>query len=108
MYEKMAEQITAATAVLKDQHTACDEIDKILTTMIIESRPVYVGLSVDVGYLMVSDEQLKTPLKIELPPNDSKIQAQVVEELRALIEKASSPAIIVDGSKSVQSPSKAF
>lgn len=95
----MAKYITASTVVLKSQHTACDDIDQILTTMMIESRPVYIGLSVDVGYLMVSDEQLKTPLRIELPPNDARIEEHAVDELRSLIEKASNPAIIVDGSQ---------
>ena len=95
----MAKEITAEAIVLKDQHKACDQIDEVLTKMMVESRPVYIGLSVDVGYLMVSDEQLKTPLKIALPPNDPKIEGQVVEDLRSLIEKASKPAIIIDGSR---------
>ena len=99
MYEKMASQITAATLVLKNQATAAEDIDRVLTTMMIESRPVYIGLSVDVGYLEVDDSRLKTPLAIELPPNDPSVEKKVVEELRALLEKANHPSIIVDGSK---------
>lgn len=99
MYHQMAKYITASTVVLKDQHTVCDDIDRILTTMMIESRPVYIGLSIDVCYLMVSDEQLKSSLKIELPPNDAQIEEHAVGELRSLIEKASNPAIIIDGSQ---------
>jgi pyruvate decarboxylase len=99
MYEKMAGHITAATLVLKNQATAAEDIDRVLTTMMIESRPVYIGLSVDVGYLEVDDSRLKTPLSIELPPNDPSVEKKVVEELRALLEKANHPSIIVDGSK---------
>jgi pyruvate decarboxylase len=55
MYEKTAAQITAATLVLKNQATAAEDIDHLLTTMMIESRPVYVGLSVDIGYLDIDD-----------------------------------------------------
>jgi pyruvate decarboxylase len=99
MYGKMAAQITAATLVLKNQATAAEDIDRILTTMMTESRPVYVGLSVDVGYLEVDNARLKTPLSIELPPNDKSLEADVVAELRGMLEKASNPIIIVDGSK---------
>jgi len=106
MYQVMAKEITAEAIVLRDQSTACDQIDEILTKMIVESRPVYIGISVDVGYLMVSDEQLKTPLKVVLPPNDPKIEAQVVEDLRSLLENSSKPAIIVDGSQSIQMSSQ--
>jgi TPP-dependent 2-oxoacid decarboxylase len=100
MYEKMAAHITAATLVLKNQATAAEDIDRVLTTMMIESRPVYIGLSVDVGYLEVDDSHLKTPLAIELPPNDPSVEKKVVEGLRVLLEKANHPSIIVDGSKS--------
>jgi pyruvate decarboxylase len=99
MYEKMAAQITAATLVLKNQATAAEDIDRTLTTMMIESRPVYVGLSVDVGYLEVDDARLKTPLSIELPPNDRSLEADFVAKLRGMLEKASHPIIIVDGSE---------
>jgi len=99
MYEKMAAQITAATLVLKNKATATEDIDRILTTMMIESRPVYVGLSVDVGYLEVDDAPLKTPLSIELPPNDKSVEVEVVAKLRDMLERASHPIIIVDGSK---------
>jgi pyruvate decarboxylase len=99
MYEKMAAQITAATLVLKNQATAAEDIDRILTTMMIESRPVYVGLSVDVGYLEVDNARLKTPLSIELPPNDKSLEADVVAGFRGMLEKATHPIIIVDGSK---------
>lgn len=97
MYEKMAAQITAATLVLKNQATAAEDIDRILTTMMVESRPVYVGLSVDVGYLEVDNARLKTPLSTELPPNDKSLEADTVTELRGMLEKASHPIIIVDG-----------
>jgi len=83
MYEKMAAQITAATLVLKNQATAAEDIDRILTTMMVESRPVYVGLSVDVGYLEVDNARLKTPLSTELPPNDKSLEADAVAELIA-------------------------
>jgi len=99
MYEKMAAQITAATLVLKNQATAAEDIDRILTTMMVESRPVYVGLSVDVGYLEVDNARLKIPLSTELPPNDKSLEADAVAELRGMLEKASHPIIIVDGSK---------
>ncbi|KAF5640059.1 pyruvate decarboxylase [Fusarium tjaetaba] len=56
MYENMAKHITAATVVINYAPTAAREIDESLTTMMRESRPVYIGLSVDIAYEMIDAE----------------------------------------------------
>jgi pyruvate decarboxylase len=101
MYEEMAKQITAATSVLWEADTACSEIDRLLTTMMQQSRPVYLGLPLDVGQEPCSDEGLKTPLVTKLTPNDENTERQVIEEIINRLNHAKHPIIIIDGCKFV-------
>ncbi|KAF5558715.1 pyruvate decarboxylase [Fusarium phyllophilum] len=97
MYENMAKNITAATVVINYAPTAAREIDETLTTMMSESRPVYIGLSVDIAYEMIDAQGLNVPIPTELLPNHPALEESVVEEIRKLIKRSNNPAIIVDG-----------
>ncbi|EWG48950.1 pyruvate decarboxylase [Fusarium verticillioides 7600] len=97
MYENMAKNITAATVVINYAPTAARDIDEMLTIMMHESRPVYIGLSVDIAYEMIDAEGLNVPIPTELPPNDPSIEETVIEEIRNLMERSNTAAIIVDG-----------
>ncbi|KNB09293.1 pyruvate decarboxylase [Fusarium oxysporum f. sp. lycopersici 4287] len=99
MYENMAKNITAATVVINYAPTAPREIDEALTVMMRESRPVYIGLSVDIAYEMIDAEGLNVPIPTELHPNDSALEGIVVEKIRKLMERSNNPAVIVDGGK---------
>ncbi|KAH7188107.1 thiamine diphosphate-binding protein [Fusarium flagelliforme] len=97
MYESMAKNITADTVVIDYAPTAASEIDRVLATMMRESRPVYIGLSVDIAYELIDAEGLDVPILIDLQPNDPTLEDKVVDEIRKVIERAENPAIIVDG-----------
>jgi len=97
MYENMAKHITAATTVIDNPPTAAAEIDRVLGTMMLESRPVYIGLSTDIAYEMISSAGLESPISTTLPPNVPEVESVVVEKIRAVIEKAENPVIIFDG-----------
>ncbi|KAF5643814.1 pyruvate decarboxylase [Fusarium sp. NRRL 52700] len=97
MYENMAKNITAATVVINYAPTAAREIDETLTTMMRESRPVYIGLSVDIAYEMIDADGLNVPIPTGLQPNDPAQEESVVKEIRKLMEKSNNPAIILDG-----------
>ncbi|KAM0244500.1 hypothetical protein ACHAP5_006181 [Fusarium lateritium] len=97
MYENMAKHITAATAVINHAPTAAQEIDNALSVMMRESRPVYIGLSVDIAYEMIDAEGLESPIQTGLQPNDEALEEKVVGNLRNLIEGSERPTIIVDG-----------
>jgi pyruvate decarboxylase len=99
MFEKMSRHITAATIVLRDPVTATKDIDEALTTMVRESRPVYIGVPTDVALVQVSDDGLKTPIPRILPGNNPKIEKEIVSKIRSLIDGASKPVIVVDGGK---------
>lgn len=97
MYENMAKHIMAATTVIDNPPTAAAEIDRVLNVMMRESRPVYIGLSADIAYDMISAEGLKSPILKTLPPNVPEIENNVVQQIRDVVEKAGNPIIIVDG-----------
>jgi pyruvate decarboxylase len=99
MYEQMSKFISGATTVLNDPATAAAEIDRVLKVMLYESRPVYVGVPVDVAYVPISDEGLSSPLPRSLPPNNGSTTRQALTEIRLLLERASSPVVILDGGK---------
>ncbi|RKL44334.1 putative pyruvate decarboxylase C13A11.06 [Fusarium proliferatum] len=96
MYENMAKKITAATVVINYAPTAAQEIDETLTTMMRESRPVYIGLSVDIAYEMIDAEGLNVPIPIKLLPNDpaleeSAVRHGVLKESHELIKLTNFP-----------------
>ncbi|OQO04459.1 hypothetical protein B0A48_09381 [Cryoendolithus antarcticus] len=97
MCHEMAKHISCDTTVLLDPKTAPTEIDRVLSTMLYESRPVCIGVAVDVSHLEVDASGLKTPLKTTLPPNDAAKEAELVTQLRSLLDQKQNPIIIVDG-----------
>lgn len=93
----MARYISCATTVLMDPKTAPAEIDRCFSTMLMESRPVYIGVPVDMSHLMCDGSALKTPLERSLPPNVPTKEQGMVQSLRSLLETKKSPIFIVDG-----------
>lgn len=93
----MTKHITVATTLLDDPAKAASEIDRVLTTMMIESRPVYIGVPTDLSHFPISGKALQDPLNVTLPADDEKLTKTTVEEIRSLIEKAPSAILIIDG-----------
>ena len=93
----MAKHISVDTTVLLDPQTAPAEIDRCLTVMMQQSRPVYIGVPVDMSYLECDGSTLRMALPRALPTNDPSIQKQVVNQLRQWMEHSYNPIIIVDG-----------
>ncbi|KAF2811336.1 DHS-like NAD/FAD-binding domain-containing protein [Mytilinidion resinicola] len=93
----MAKHITAATTVITNPPTAAAEIDRVLNMMMRESRPVYVGLSVDIAYEMISSAPLASPITTSLLQNNPELERKVIAEILSKIERAAEPIIIVDG-----------
>jgi pyruvate decarboxylase len=97
MYHEMVKHISADTVVLSDPKTAADDIDRVLNTMLRESRPVYIGVPVDMSHLECDAHGLEIPLETKLSPNDADLEQKVVVEIRSCFEQKRSPIIIVDG-----------
>ncbi|KAI9690356.1 MAG: hypothetical protein M1822_009318 [Bathelium mastoideum] len=93
----MSSQITTATTVLNDADVAAAEIDRVLNTMIFDSRPVYIGVPTDIAYEPISDKGLQQSLTSELPLNDPSLERKVLVELRSWMETKARPVLIMDG-----------
>jgi TPP-dependent 2-oxoacid decarboxylase len=61
-FERIFREVTAAQAVL-DPRTATQEIDRVLLTALNTSKPVYLGVPLDVANAPVLGEPLRTPLR---------------------------------------------
>lgn len=73
MYHEMAKHISVDSTVLLDPATAPAEIDRCFSTMLQESRPVYIGVPVDMSHLECDASGLQEPLSNVLSPNDESI-----------------------------------
>jgi pyruvate decarboxylase len=97
MYHEMAKHISADTVVLNDPRTAATDIDRVLNTMLRESRPVYIGVPVDMSHLGCDAHNLGMPLETDLSPNDAVLEEKVVVDIRSWLEHRKNPIIVVDG-----------
>jgi pyruvate decarboxylase len=93
----MVKHISVDTVVLSDPETAPSEIDRCLTAMMQQSRPVYIGVPVDMSHLACDASGLQEPIPCALPANDQQLERQVVQVLRNWMEISKNPIIIVDG-----------
>lgn len=93
----MAKHISVDTTILLDPNTAPTEIDRCLTTMMQQSRPVYIGVPVDMSHLECDASGLSNLIPRTLSLNDMVLQKRVVSELRRIMESSDHPIIIVDG-----------
>ncbi|RMY79704.1 hypothetical protein D0862_13065, partial [Hortaea werneckii] len=97
MYHEMVKHISVDTAVLTDPATAASDVDRCLNTMLYESRPVYIGVPVDMSHQIISSIGLKTPLVRRLPPNDMNEESNVIQEITSRLRISKYPIIILDG-----------
>lgn len=114
----MAKNITVAQTVIDKTWEAAAEIDRVLNgrvnrravasrtdfppAMLYYSRPVYVGIAVDIVPLPISTESLRTPLVTELPLNDPALEREVIEKIASEVTSVEKTVVIVDGCKSIQ------
>ncbi|KAK9327184.1 thiamine diphosphate-binding protein [Lipomyces starkeyi] len=97
MYHEMVRNITVASTILDDPTMAAFEIDRVLNAMVYFSRPVYIGVPVDIGPQTISSVNLETPLQMSLPPNPTELENIVVDKITSLFSSRKNPIIIVDG-----------
>ncbi|GAA3659076.1 alpha-keto acid decarboxylase family protein [Microbacterium marinilacus] len=83
-FVRMFAEVTAAQAVL-DGEDAAAEIDRVLETMLATSKPVYLGVPLDVARAGVDASRLATPLA--RPASDPDAVAAFAEALRARVER---------------------
>lgn len=97
MYREMVKHISVDTAILTDLETAGADIDRCLNSMLYHSRPVYIGVPVDMSHRLIPDAGLSKALQTEMPPNDKQEEDAVVGEILKRLRSSSYPVIIADG-----------
>lgn len=90
-FERVYSNVTAATAFL-DFENAKEEIDRVLSIMIREQKPVYIALPVDVCGALIDDESA-----IITPKSDENSLNEAVDHIFRLLNGAKSPVILADG-----------
>lgn len=116
----MSENISVAQAILDDPTKAASEIDRVLQACWVKARPVYIGmflltlhhkyahkyawkltstspgLPTNVVFREVDAKLLETPLDLEIPPNNTETEDEVVSVISDLIYKSSNTIILAD------------
>ena len=91
--KKVFDEITVASAVLDDPHTAFSEIDRVLSAAKRFKRPVYIELPRD----MVGSHgnASHTPRELQIPGDPDALK-EAIEEAVAWLNRATKPVILAD------------
>jgi len=90
---RVFQDLTCAQAVLTNEHTAADEIDRVIRTMIQEQRPGYIEVPRDlIGHVIDAPDHDITP---ELPPVDPGALEDALEDVMHELRAAKTAAIHV-------------
>jgi indolepyruvate decarboxylase len=90
---RVFQDLTCAQAVLTNEHTAADEIDRVIRTMIQEQRPGYIEVPRDlIGHVIDEPDHDITP---ELPPVDQGALEDAIEDVMHELRAAKTAAIHV-------------
>jgi indolepyruvate decarboxylase len=90
---RVFQDLTCAQAVLTNEHTAADEIDRVIRTMIQEQRPGYIEVPRDlIGHVIDEPDHNITP---ELPPVDQGALEDALEDVMHELRAAKTAAIHV-------------
>ncbi|KAJ3150465.1 Pyruvate decarboxylase 1 [Geranomyces michiganensis] len=94
VFARMSEEITVAQASLTPENAA-HEIDRVLRLCVLKRRPVYIALPTDVAAKTIIADMKPLNLTREVNPPDA--EAEAVDLILKILEKAERPAILVDG-----------
>lgn len=95
-FGQMAAHVTAAQTNLLDPRTAAEQIDQVLRQCIIQSRPVYIELPVDMVAVPILADGLNVDISVhseEFDPSLDDTTAKVLDKIYA----AKKPIILIDG-----------
>ncbi|KAK5062834.1 hypothetical protein LTR84_004909 [Exophiala bonariae] len=97
VFANIYKQVTVAQANLHNTETATSEIDRVLRTAWLKSRPVYIELPSDMVTKEVPAESLNQPLDITFPENNQAVEIAVAENILSRLYSAKRPVLLVDG-----------
>lgn len=89
-FEKVFSNVTAATAYL-DFDNAKEEIDRVISVMIKEQKPVYIAIPMDVCYAQIDDES-----GITEPQSDEKSLNEACSHILKILNDSQAPVVVGD------------
>lgn len=89
-FSEMAKEVTAATTMLTEENAA-SEIDRVLETALLEKRPVYINLPIDIAHKAI----VKPAKALQTEKSSGEREAQLAEIILSHLEKAAQPIVIV-------------
>ena len=93
--KKIFEEVTVASAVLDDPHTACQEIDRVLSEAVRIKRPVYIELPRDITFARVKPPHQASVPRAEDTSDPNTLQA-AIDDAVMMINESQQPVVIAD------------
>jgi pyruvate decarboxylase len=94
-YVKMEEPINKTQAILLNDATMADEIDRVIVECVKSRLPVTIYIPMDGVSVPLDATRLQTPLDITIK-NDPHIEDRLVARILEEIKKATNPSILAD------------
>jgi pyruvate decarboxylase len=94
-YVKMEEPINKTQAILLNDATMADEIDRVIVECVKSRLPVTIYIPMDGVSAPLDATRLQTPLDITIK-NDPHIEDRLVARILEEIKKATNPSILAD------------
>jgi pyruvate decarboxylase len=95
-FKQMSEKISHTATTVLDAANAPEQIDNALRAACIYQRPVYLALPTNIASAECDSTRLKSPLNLQLEPNEPEAEEEVLEAVIHMIGKAKRPIILVD------------
>jgi pyruvate decarboxylase len=96
VFKNMSAQVSVAVASLNETREAAQLIDHAIEQCWVKSRPVYIWLPTDMVKQKIEGERLKTPLKLEYPPNNKEKEEYVTNVVLTHLKESRSAIVLVD------------
>lgn len=96
IYVGMSEPIRKTHAVLNDEATMAQEIDRVIEEGVRSRLPVFLYVPTDVVGVPLDARRLETPLNTTVKNSNPQAEDRVVQNVLELIKASSKPAILAD------------
>lgn len=96
VFKNIFKPVSAEQVTLMDASRAPGEIDHILQTCWVSSRPVYIDIPADMANKVVDGSRLLSPLSLSFPSSDTQQQDEALAALLSKLIAAQNPCILVD------------
>lgn len=97
VFTRIHKEVTIAQANLLDAETAPSEIDRVLRTCFVESRPVYIQLPTDMVEQPVPARLLDTLIDVSSRRSNKDAEDFATQVILDRLYKAKRPIFLIDG-----------